>query len=75
MLDTEERFDLDGREVVVTPEMHVSCDGDGGPLGHPREYLTLEKGGEVACLYCSRLYIHTSNPRAEEIRRSASRSD
>jgi uncharacterized Zn-finger protein len=41
---------------VATPE--VACDGGGGPLGHPRVWLHIDRAadGQVTCLYCSRLY-------------------
>ena len=38
------------------------------PLGHPVEYLTLEKGGEVMCGYCSRRYVHIDSDQAEALR-------
>ncbi|XP_058806323.1 NADH dehydrogenase [ubiquinone] iron-sulfur protein 6, mitochondrial [Phymastichus coffea] len=30
----------------------VSCDGGGGPLGHPKVYINLDKPGNHACGYC-----------------------
>lgn len=63
-----ERFYLvDDREVVVTTAWHVACDGGGGALGHPVEYMTLEKGGEVVCKYCGRRYLHVSHPEAARV--------
>lgn len=59
---------VDDREVVLTSRLHVRCDGGNGPLGHPVEYLTLEKGGEVVCKYCGRRYIHVGAPAAATIR-------
>lgn len=59
---------VDDREVVITDAMHVRCDGGGGPLGHPREYMTLVKDGAVTCKYCGRRYVHVSHPEAEAIR-------
>ncbi|HFD16036.1 MAG TPA: zinc-finger domain-containing protein [Rhodospirillales bacterium] len=67
--ETEEHFLLDGEEVVITPRLEVSCDGGGGALGHPVEFLTLEKGGEAVCKYCDRRFVHVSRPEVEEIRR------
>jgi len=42
-------------EIIEVETATVACDG-GGPLGHPRVYLTLTKGGEVECPYCDRIY-------------------
>ncbi|NP_001165781.1 NADH dehydrogenase [ubiquinone] iron-sulfur protein 6, mitochondrial [Nasonia vitripennis] len=30
----------------------VACDGGGGPLGHPKIYINLDKPGNHACTYC-----------------------
>ncbi|KAF7784311.1 hypothetical protein Agabi119p4_476 [Agaricus bisporus var. burnettii] len=35
---------VDGRKAV--------CDGGGGPLGHPKIYINLDKPGPRACGYC-----------------------
>ena len=43
-------------ETVEVEEMTVACDGDGGALGHPKVYLTLQDG-RVECPYCDRLYV------------------
>lgn len=69
----EQFFLVDDREVVVTDDLHARCDGGNGPLGHPVEYLTLEKGGETVCKYCGRRYVHASRPEAQEIRRQGQR--
>jgi len=60
---------VDDREVVITPHDHVACDGGGGPLGHPVEYMTLEDKGEVICKYCGRRYLAVDHPEAETVRR------
>ncbi len=44
-------------ETVVVDREDVSCDGGDGALGHPRVYLTLERGGRVECPYCDRLFV------------------
>ncbi|MEQ8193627.1 MAG: zinc-finger domain-containing protein, partial [Rhodospirillales bacterium] len=44
-------------ETVYVESKTVSCDGSGGPLGHPRVFLSLEKDGEIVCPYCSRRFI------------------
>jgi len=33
-------------------ERVVSCDGGGGPLGHPKVYINLDQPGSKACGYC-----------------------
>uniref|UniRef100_A0A9N6ZES9 NADH dehydrogenase [ubiquinone] iron-sulfur protein 6, mitochondrial n=1 Tax=Alona affinis TaxID=381656 RepID=A0A9N6ZES9_9CRUS len=30
----------------------VACDGGGGPLGHPKVYINLDKAGNHSCGYC-----------------------
>ena len=44
-------------ETITVDRRDVSCDGGGGALGHPRVYLTLERGGRVECPYCDRLFV------------------
>lgn len=68
-----EAYLIDGEEVVVTDRMNVQCDGGGGTLGHPVEYLTLVKGGQTVCKYCDRRYVHKSHPEAAEVRRKGRR--
>lgn len=65
----DEVFLLHDREVVITGDLHVRCDGGQGALGHPREFMTLERGGEVTCKYCGRRFVHRSSPAAEAVRR------
>ena len=60
-------LNVDGREVVITDQLYVRCDGGEGSLGHPVEYMTLEKGGETMCKYCGRRYVHTSAPAAKAL--------
>lgn len=60
---------IDREEIVITDQMHVQCDGGGGALGHPIEYLTLIKGGQAVCKYCDRRYVHKSHPEVAEIRK------
>ncbi len=40
---------------VITTE--VSCDGGGGPLGHPLVYLKIGPEGWVECPYCDRRFV------------------
>jgi uncharacterized Zn-finger protein len=66
----DEVFLLDGEEIVITERMQVQCDGGGGPLGHPIEYMTLAKGGQTVCKYCDRRYVHKSHPASADIKQS-----
>lgn len=60
-------------ETIETETPVVACDGGNGPLGHPVEYMTLEKGGEVTCQYCGRRYVHISKAEVDAIRRQGQR--
>ena len=44
-------------QIIYTEDRRVACDGGGGPLGHPRVWLTLGTDGEITCPYCSRHYV------------------
>lgn len=56
-------------ETVQTASLEVSCDGGGGPLGHPKVYLHIdEDSAEVTCPYCSRRYVYA--PSAADRRRA-----
>lgn len=61
-------FLVDDREVVLTTAHDVACDGGGGALGHPIEYMTLGKVGVVVCKYCGRRYVHVDHAEAAAIR-------
>ncbi len=39
----------------------ISCDGGGGPLGHPKVWYTFEQGNEAECGYCDRLFIRKAS--------------
>ena len=43
-------------EIVEVETIEVSCDGDGGALGHPKVFLTLVDG-EVKCPYCDKIFV------------------
>jgi uncharacterized Zn-finger protein len=43
-------------EIVEVETLNVSCDGDGGALGHPRVFLKLGDAGRVECPYCDRRF-------------------
>ncbi len=45
----------------------VACDGGGGPLGHPKVFLELDKDGKVCCPYCSRRYALDADGRIVEV--------
>jgi uncharacterized Zn-finger protein len=44
-------------EIVETDNHRVSCDGDGGALGHPRVYLEMGDETAVECPYCDRRFV------------------
>tara|TARA_B100001057_G_scaffold252451_1_gene252713 strand:- start:273 stop:476 length:204 start_codon:yes stop_codon:yes gene_type:complete len=44
-------------DVIVTNQLRVACNGGGGPLGHPKIFLTLGNDGRVTCPYCSREFV------------------
>jgi len=44
-------------ETIHVTEARIACDGGGGPLGHPRVWLTFGTDGKIICPYCSRRYV------------------
>ncbi len=44
-------------ETIYVDQHRISCDGGGGPLGHPKVWYSLEDGRAV-CGYCGRLFIY-----------------
>lgn len=38
-------------------ERVISCDGGGGPLGHPRVFINLDKPQINDCTYCGLPYV------------------
>ncbi|KAF2753900.1 putative NADH-ubiquinone oxidoreductase [Pseudovirgaria hyperparasitica] len=44
--------------VRWTKERIVSCDGGGGPLGHPRIFINVDKPQVCWCTYCGLPYAH-----------------
>ncbi|KAI5235998.1 hypothetical protein E4T43_08881 [Aureobasidium subglaciale] len=42
-------------------ERTVKCDGGGGPLGHPRIFINVDKPQICACTYCGLPYAKESN--------------
>lgn len=55
-------------ETVRVSTIEVTCDGGGGPLGHPKVYLHIDhdKADSVTCPYCSRTFVltHVNQPAA-----------
>ena len=49
-------------ETIYVEDTVVACDGDEGPLGHPRVYLNMGDDGAVECPYCDRLFILAGGP-------------
>jgi uncharacterized Zn-finger protein len=44
-------------ETILVETREVACDGGGGPLGHPRIFMTIKpEEGHADCPYCSRRY-------------------
>lgn len=55
---TAKKPDFQEPEIIYIADDHVACDGGGGPLGHPRIYMTVDKHTHmVDCGYCDRRYI------------------
>jgi NADH dehydrogenase (ubiquinone) Fe-S protein 6 len=46
--------------VRWTKERAVSCDGGGGPLGHPRIFINVDKPQIAWCTYCGVPYVSSS---------------
>mmetsp|Transcript_5161 Transcript_5161/g.7479 ORF Transcript_5161/g.7479 Transcript_5161/m.7479 type:complete len:132 (-) Transcript_5161:378-773(-) len=44
---------IEKHPVIEVEGEIVVCDGGGGALGHPLEYISLERPGQIAvCIYC-----------------------
>lgn len=54
--------DLPPPETYYVDHAQVACDGDEGPLGHPRVFLKMGARGYIDCGYCDRRYILTGGP-------------
>lgn len=50
-------------EVIVVDQDadEVSCDGGGGPLGHPVVWYSFDGATEVECGYCDRKFVKKSD--------------
>ncbi len=42
-------------ETIMVQSRVIACDGDDGPLGHPRVWLNIQ-ANQTFCPYCSRIY-------------------
>lgn len=46
------------KEIVITSERHVSCEGLEAPYDHPLVYLEIDvNDGKVECPYCSKIFV------------------
>ena len=54
-------------ETIEIDAMRAACDGGGGPLGHPKVYLSLAPLGRVECPYCSRLFVNRASVPSDKI--------
>lgn len=43
-------------EIVEVDNPKVTCQGEGGTLGHPRIYLNMGDDREIDCPYCGRRF-------------------
>ena len=53
---------LPAPETLYVDTPRVACDGDEGPLGHPRVWLQMDATGAVDCGYCDRRFVLTGGP-------------
>ena len=44
-------------EIVETDNTRVACDGGGGPLGHPKIFINVDKPQICWCTYCGLPYV------------------
>jgi uncharacterized Zn-finger protein len=44
-------------ETITVNSTTVGCDGGGDSLGHPKVYISLEKGHEEQCPYCGQRFV------------------
>ena len=51
-------MDVDDLDTpIMVSSRTVACDGGGGPLGHPRVFLTMDDDDRIVCPYCSRRFV------------------
>ena len=48
---------IEAPETLEVEDTVVSCEVDGGPLGHPRVFLNMGDKGWVECPYCDRKFV------------------
>ncbi|XP_065352921.1 NADH dehydrogenase [ubiquinone] iron-sulfur protein 6, mitochondrial [Cloeon dipterum] len=52
-VNTKFAVDLINKATPISQKKRiVSCDGGGGPTGHPKVYINLDKPGNHSCGYC-----------------------
>jgi uncharacterized Zn-finger protein len=49
-------------ETVVVDIDRVSCEGQGGALGHPKVWYLIGDSGFVECKYCDRRFVLRGGP-------------
>ncbi|MBM3518694.1 MAG: zinc-finger domain-containing protein [Alphaproteobacteria bacterium] len=55
---------MEPTEIIAIDGETASCDGGGGPLGHPLVFLHLDRVGRVDCPYCGRRFARRAGQRA-----------
>ena len=69
-----EDYIVGDQEMTIVDTMTPICDGNADSLlGHPREYLTLERGLQSVCKYCDRRFVHVTHPDVAMIREKGRR--
>jgi uncharacterized Zn-finger protein len=54
--------DIPPPETLLVESTRIACDGDQGPLGHPRVWLQMGAEGWADCGYCDRRFILRGGP-------------
>lgn len=44
-------------EIRHVTSRRVSCEGEGGAMGHPRVWLQIDARGQIDCPYCDRRFV------------------
>ena len=53
---------LPAPETLHVDSTRIACDGDEGPLGHPRVWLQMGAEGWADCGYCDRRFFLAGGP-------------
>lgn len=53
---------IDAPETVLVETTRISCEGQGGALGHPRVWYVIGETGFVECKYCDRKFVLKGGP-------------